>query len=190
MSCRQNLWLHCGSETKALTAMLYLHSIGMLYSHRRMSDLTHTHTFIFFLHDSDTVTERILHKHRACHFPQCFSISDIKELTHTVLCVEVTLRSYRGTTMSHGWLECQLCSLTHSLQTLHHTFTYIPTSLFTQMKERDGGPFPSGVSTLPSLSCPPPLFFSTSLYLTLSLHRPPLVISLSYTPFLPFLFYF
>lgn len=145
------LLLHCGSETKAVTAAIYLHIISMLCSD---TDTDETHALI--LYKKDTVSEWLSHKSRACHFVFC---RDIKELTHSDLCIGGTLGSCRVTAMSRRCLESQLCSLTHSLQTLHHTFTcrsHQP--IHAEERKRVGGLYRQGSPTpSPSLSCSPPL---------------------------------
>lgn len=62
------------------------------------------------------------------------------------VCMRVTLGSCLVTAMSRRCLESELCSLTHSLQTLHHTFachSHQPIHA-----EERKWPFPLGVSSL------------------------------------------
>lgn len=113
----------------------------------------------------------MLHESRACHFVLCH---DVKELSHADLCSRVALGSCRVTAMSHGCLESQRCSLTHSLQTLHQTFTCRSHQPIHAEERKGIGAF-SVRGLLPPLSCSPPLCpssafptFSLRLYLTLS----------------------
>lgn len=51
------LLLHCGSETKAVTAVIYLHIISMLCSDTD-TDETHAHVLPFFSPPTHLIQER------------------------------------------------------------------------------------------------------------------------------------
>lgn len=102
---------------------------------------------VIYLHIISTQCTNMLLEHTQTHTPFPFFSLFIVTSSHTknmavngrsqhkpsVLCFCATQRSWatltsapgsrRVTAMSHGRLESQLCSLTHSLQTLHHAFT-------------------------------------------------------------------
>lgn len=117
-----------------------------------------------------TVNEWIWHKLSTCHSWFC---CNLKELSHSDLCAGVTLGSGCVTDMSHRCLESQLCSITHSLQTLLHTFTHRSQRPI-HTEERKGMGCFSRRGILPSsslsllFSCPSPLIFSLCLYFAMS----------------------
>ena len=191
------IWTSLAGCSQTLAQGWNTHTHTHTNTHTQTHTHAHTHThsstlFFFFSFSFRTIViqrrEWTMHESRACHFA---SRHDMKEQSHSDLCVGATPGSCHVTAMSHRCLESQLCSLTHSLQTLHHAFT-CRSHRPIHVEEREGTrALPIRGLLSPSLSlsllfCSSKLLFLFFLPRFISLcllHLPPLVIS--YSPLFP-----
>lgn len=168
LSCRQTLWLHCGSETKALAAVIYLHIISMLYSNT-VSWEEHTHTLRLISTSSYTLNDMV-----------CEWINP-KLVT---FCLAMSQRSWLTLTSAVGVARCQrfvaqtlgistMFPDTHTADLTSHIHMSFPPAHSCRRKAGGRGGLSSQGSLTPTLFFSYPLFYTYSVSSTcLSLETP------------------